>query len=199
MAETMTTLQAAILAGGRSRRMGQDKSFLVLDGKPMIQHVIDQLRKLDLDVMLITNAPSDYAVFGVPMFSDELPGSGSLGGLYTALVKAEAAHVLCVACDMPYLNTTLLEWLVSQRHGYDAVVPRTGDTTHSLHAVYAQSCRPLILEQLEQRNLRISDCLAALKVRYVAEDELRAYDPELRSLLNLNTPDDVSRARSGNT
>lgn len=152
MAETMTTstnIQAAILAGGRSRRMGQDKSFLDLDGKPMIQHVIDQLRKLDLDVMLITNAPSDYAVFGIPMFGDELPGNGSLGGLYTALVKAEAAHVLCVACDMPFLNTSLLDWLVSLRHGYDAVVPRTGEITHSLHAVYAQSCHPLILRQLE--------------------------------------------------
>ena len=87
---TACSIQAAILAGGQSRRMGHDKSFLDLNGKPLIQNVIDPLRSLGLDIMLITNTPTLYAHLDLPMFTDELPNNGSLGGLYTALAKATA-------------------------------------------------------------------------------------------------------------
>ena len=194
---TAGSIQAAILAGGQSRRMGHDKSFLDLNGKPLIQHVIDPLRSLGLDIMLITNTPALYAHLDLPMFTDELPNNGSLGGLYTALVKATAPHVLCVACDMPFLNSALLHWLIALRADYDAVIPVTNATAHNLHAVYARSCLPTILRQIEQHNLRITDFYQSLTVRYVSESELRLYDPDLRSLMNLNTPADVQQAVSG--
>ncbi len=177
--------------------MGHDKSFLDLNGKPLIQHVIDPLRSLGLEIMLITNTPTLYAHLDLPMFTDELPNNGSLGGLYTALAKATAPHVLCVACDMPFLNPALLHWLMGLRADYEAVIPVTNATAHNLHAIYARSCLPTILRQIEQHNLRITDFYQSLNVRYVSESELRVYDPDLRSLMNLNTPADVQQAVSG--
>lgn len=183
--------QIAILAGGQSRRMGQDKSFVQLNGKSMIQHVIDNLRQLNLDIMIITNTPTKYAQFGLPLFADEIPGSGSLGGLYTALLQATSDYVLCVACDMPFLNTDLLDYFIRLRAGYDAVIPITDGTAHNLHAIYARRCHSIIRKQIDQGNLRISDFYQPLNVCYVFEPELRIFDSELKSLANLNTLDDL--------
>lgn len=78
-------MSAAILAGGQPRRMGTDKSFIVLDGKPLIGHVIDRLKPLAIPMIIITNQPEKYAQFALPLFEDVIPNKGSLGGLYSAV------------------------------------------------------------------------------------------------------------------
>lgn len=190
----MNNLQAAILAGGASRRMGRDKSFVLINNRPMIEHVIEHLSALELATMIITNTPDKYRAFGLPCYTDAIPGSGSLGGLYTALLNSVADYVLCVACDMPFLNAELLRYLIDLRDGYDVVVPMAEGHAHSLHAVYARRCLPAIRAQIETNNLRIVELYRTQHVRYVAEDKLRQFDPVLRSLRNLNTLADVTQA-----
>ncbi|MBZ0290910.1 MAG: molybdenum cofactor guanylyltransferase [Anaerolineae bacterium] len=184
---------AAVLAGGLSRRMGTNKSFLPLAGKPLIQHVIERLDALQLPIILITNTPDLYAGFDVPMYPDVYPNCGSLGGLYTALHSSSADYTLCVACDMPLLNVDLLRYMLDLRSGMDAVVPCIGGNYESLHALYHRSCRALMREQIEQDRLRISELYTQLQVRLVSKDEVERFDPEHRSFANLNTPDDVAR------
>ncbi len=126
MGDNVTTYaQIAVLAGGKSRRMGTDKSFVLLNGKPLLQHVIERVSELQLPIMLIANEIEKYAGFGLPIFSDIIPNVGSLGGVYTALQQTSAEHTrtLCVACDMPFLNPTLLRYLIDQSLEYDVVVP----------------------------------------------------------------------------
>ncbi len=183
--------QIAILAGGQSRRMGQDKSFVMLNGKPLIQHVIDRLQPLKLDIMLVTNSQTKYAHLGLPMFTDISPGCGSLGGIYTALKRSTTAYVLCVACDMPLLNPDLLRYQIELSPNFDAVIPRVDNQAHNLHAVYARSCHTHIHHQIKIGDLRISNFYQNLRVRYVAETELQLFDRDFLSLANLNTPDDV--------
>lgn len=190
------TVTVAILAGGASRRMGRDKSFVELEGRPMIAHVIAHLEALALPVAIITNTPDAYAGFGLPCHTDVMPGSGSLGGIYTALWHSPTDYVLCVACDMPFLNPALLRHLIGLRAGYDAVVPVTDGRAHGLHAVYARHSRDAMRAQIDAGNLRITDLLGALRVREVPADELRAFDPALRSLRNLNSPADIDQARA---
>lgn len=188
----MNDVTVAILAGGRSRRMGTNKSFLPFAGKPLVQHVIERVQTLSLPVILITNSPNQYAVFDLPMFGDVYPGCGSLGGLYTALHSSATDYTLCVACDMPFLNVDLLRYLLDLRSGVSAVVPYIADHYESLHAVYNRACLPILLEQLEQERLRIHEIYPKLQVRLVVEAEINHFDPEQRSFMNLNTPDDVA-------
>lgn len=182
----------AILAGGLSRRMGTNKSFLSLAGKPLIQHVIERVSALRLPVILITNTPEQYAHFGLPMYGDVYPQCGSLGGLYTALHSSLTDYTLCVACDMPFLNVDLLRYTLDLRSGVHSVVPYIAGNYESLHTVYHRTCLPVIQEQLERGRLRIHDIYIHLQVRLVTEVEIERFDPEQRSFVNLNSPDDVA-------
>jgi molybdopterin-guanine dinucleotide biosynthesis protein A len=182
----------AILAGGLSRRMGTNKSFVLLAGKPLIEHVIERVSALRLPVLLITNTPEQYASFGLPIYGDVYPQRGSLGGLYTALHYSLTDYTLCVACDMPFLNVDLLRYMLGLRSGADSVVPYIAGNYESLHAIYHQSCIPVMRAQLEQGQLRISNIYSQLQVRQVTEVEVDRFDPDQRSFANLNTPADVA-------
>lgn len=189
-------LTTAILAGGRSRRMGSDKALLVLKGKPVLWHVIERAALPGAAIILIANEPEKYASFSLPIFPDAKPGAGSLGGLYTALAHSPTDYVLCVACDMPLLNTNLLIYLAGLREGYDAVVPRIEGRPEPFHAVYRKTCLEPIRSRLERGQLRVSDFYQDVSTRYVEEADLRQIDPELHSFLNINTPDDLARLQA---
>jgi molybdopterin-guanine dinucleotide biosynthesis protein A len=184
-------IEIAILAGGQSRRMGQDKSFVMFKGKPLIEHVIDRLQILNLNMMIITNSPTKYAHLGLPIFADEITGCGSLGGIYTALRKSTSKYVICVACDMPFLNPTLLHYQIELCGNFDAVIPKINGKIHNLHALYARRCHSHIRQQIETGNFRISDFYKELSIRYVNDTELQVFDPGFLSYANLNTLDDV--------
>ena len=188
-----TEISVAVLAGGASRRMGTNKSLVDLAGKPLIQHTLDCVRRLNTPVFLVTNRPDQYRRFQVPMVPDVVPGKGSLGGIYSALMNSTTAFTLCVACDMPFLNLDLLNYLVSLRTGFDAVVPMIDGQPQGLHAVYHRRCADLMLELMQRNELRISGLFDHLRVRLVGESAIQTIDPELRSFTNLNTPEELAR------
>ncbi len=185
----------AVLSGGASRRMGVNKSFAELDGKPLIAHTLERARGLNAPVLLVTNTPVEYAQFGLPMIGDVFPGKGSLGGIYSALVSCTTPYALCVACDMPFLNVRLMDYLLSLRAGFDAVVPVIDGQPQGLHAVYHRRCADTIRLRIAQNDLRISELFDHIRVRLVGEGTIRAVDPDLRSFTNLNTPEELARAR----
>ncbi len=185
----------AILAGGASRRMGVDKSFIDFDGQPMIQRVLERVRTLNAPVLLVTNAPDRYLRFRVAMTADLLPGKGALGGIYSALAISETEYTVCLACDMPLLNVDLIAALLSTRAGFEAVVPVVDGQAQGLHAIYHRRCLKPIRAMLGAGNLRVADLFGQVKTRYVEDAELRAIDPDLRSFVNVNTPDELARAR----
>jgi molybdenum cofactor guanylyltransferase len=188
----MKDVAIAILAGGQSRRMGSEKSFISLQGKPMIEHVLDRVKTLRLPIMLITNSPDQYAKYELPMASDILPDQGSLGGLYTAIHFSRAEHTLCVACDMPFLNPALLEYLIEQLPGWDAVVPRIGGFPEAIHAIYSKACLDPIRAQILKEQLRSSGIFDSIKTHYIEEPAIKTFDPDFRSFINVNTPDDLA-------
>ncbi len=191
MTEGDAALSVAILAGGRSRRMGRDKSLLPLAGRPLLAHVIERCAQLQVEMFLVTNQPAAHQRFGLPMVSDALPGAGALGGLYTALLYSSTADVLCVACDMPFLNPILLKEMAQQRGGMDGVVPVIAGRPEPLHAVYNRVCIPAISAQIARGDLKLTGFYHHVNLRYVDESWVRQLDPELRSFTNLNTPADL--------
>jgi molybdopterin-guanine dinucleotide biosynthesis protein A len=184
-------LTVAILAGGKSSRMGVDKSFVQFRGRPLIEIVIERVEGLGDELILITNKLHDYAHLGLPMYGDVYPDHGSLGGIFTAVKVAAHPHTLVVACDMPWLNRPLLQHMISLREQADVIVPRWQNYPEPLHAVYSKACLAPIEANLQSRRLKIAGFFGKVQVIFVEHDVIRQYDPEGRSFSNINTNQDL--------
>ena len=183
-----------VLAGGHSRRMGRDKALIEFQGKPLIAHVIAALRELTEDVVLVTNRSAVYRPFGTRVVADYDPPRGPLGGIAAGLQAVQHDLAFVAACDMPFLNPRLLRYLLLESPGYDAVVPQSGAEFEPLHALYRRTCYPSIVQRLTNGQRRVISFFADVRLRTVLEAEWRTIDPAGRSLLNLNTPDDILAA-----
>jgi len=186
-------LTVAVQAGGQSRRMGKDKSFVLFGGRPLIEIVLEKVSGLGDELILITNKPAAYAHLGLPLFPDVYPNHGSLGGIYTAVYHATFPHTLVVACDMPWLNRDLLRYMISLRNTADVIIPRWQKFPEPLHAIYSKACLPAIQASLKAGQLKITRFFPQINVRYVEPEEIRRFDRHGRSFANINTPDDLAK------
>ncbi len=188
----------AIMAGGKSSRMGQDKAFVPFQGQPMIELVLGRVAGLGRETILITNKPEPFRYLGLPMFADVMPDCGPLGGIYTAVHHAAHPHTLVVACDMPWLNRNLLAYLLSLRRQADIIVPRWTQFPEPLHAVYNKACLPPIKSHLEAGRFKIVRFYHQVQVRFVDKLEIAPFDGDGRSFANINTPQELRAAQVSN-
>jgi molybdopterin-guanine dinucleotide biosynthesis protein A len=186
---------AAILAGGRARRLGgTDKSALLVGGRSILERQLDVLRHLTPHIRLVAREAQQYRDTGVPVLQDCLAEAGPLGGLYTALVDSPTEHVLVIACDMPFLTAAFLARLVHFAPTADAVVPRDARGLHPLCAVYNVHLAGQLRDRIDAGTLSVRGALAGFSVRDIGPEELTSFDPDGRLLLNVNTPEDYARA-----
>jgi molybdopterin-guanine dinucleotide biosynthesis protein A len=139
----------------------------------------------------VTNTPPEYAYLKLPMVEDIIKGLGPIGGIYTGLETIADEAGFFVACDMPFLNKDLFYYMVDVRDDFDAVVPRVGWMVEPLHALYTKKCLPVIRKSLDSRVLQIMRFFEKIRIRYVDEEEIRGIDPHLKSLFNINRPEDL--------
>jgi molybdopterin-guanine dinucleotide biosynthesis protein A len=185
-------LTVAILAGGQSRRMGQDKAFVRLGDRPMIAHVLDAVAGLAAERLIIANPGPAYAALGVPVVADLIPACGPLGGLYTALMAMRTPWLLLVGCDMPWLQRPVLAWLAGLRGesaDFPIIVPEWEGRLHPLHALYARPCAEAILPRLHAGELRMHAFVRSQRALIVPQNEIARLDPGGQSLRNINTPE----------
>ena len=181
----------AVLAGGQSKRMGQNKAFLEVDQRPVIERVITSVSSLTDDLFIGTNAPELYAQFGLRMEPDVYPNKAALGGIYSAIHAARHPNVLILACDMPFLNRALLQYLIGLAPSADVVAPLiTPPQPETMHAIYSKACLPAIQSRLKANKLRIIGFFDEVLVRYVNREEVSGFDPNFYSFTNMNTPAD---------
>jgi molybdopterin-guanine dinucleotide biosynthesis protein A len=171
---------AIILAGGGSSRMGLDKSMLPVAGKPMIQHIHEQLRPYFAQALISSNNAAAHDFLGATVVTDEVVGRGPMMGIVSAL-RASANDVnFVVACDMPQIDTALMRAMLRQARDYDAVVPKVGtDLYEPLFAVYKKSALPAMEALLRSGNNKIIDSYGRCRVLYV--------DLPDRQFRNINT------------
>lgn len=110
------------LCGGKSTRMGRPKEFLPYQGTSMISHMIDTMRGLFTEVLLVTNEPELFDGFEIDIVKDILPHRGPVGGILSGLLIANNHHSFVVACDMPFINRQIIECMVKQHEGSDVLV-----------------------------------------------------------------------------
>ncbi|MDP6367376.1 MAG: molybdenum cofactor guanylyltransferase [Nitrospinota bacterium] len=189
---------AAILAGGKSRRMGRDKAFLPMEGRPAVSRVADSLKGIFSDVFVVANDPPPYEALGFRVVVDILEGNDSLGGLHAAVASVGGGHVFVTGCDMPSLQAPLLKGLASQAEGWDVVVPIVRDFSEPLCAVYGSDCEAPIRSRIEAGELKMIGFYTDVRVKRVEEAEWRPWDPDALSFRNLNTPGEYEEAAGGN-
>lgn len=187
---------AAILAGGRARRLGGlDKSQLVIDGRTIFDRQLRVLRGVVDRVVVISNDPARFIDSGVTVVEDLVREAGALGGIYTAL-SIEKEPVLVIACDMPYLTAPFLRYVMDASLEADVAVPRSADGYHPLCACYTQACAGPARRRVQAGALKVVDLFDDVHVRTIDPVEIAAFDPDGRLLFNINTPDDLARAHT---
>ena len=133
-------LTGIILAGGKSRRMGQEKGLIELNGKFLIQYAIDVLQPICDTILISTNSHS-YDFLPYQKVADEFPNSGPMGGIYSCLKASTTIQNLVLSCDMPFIQSELLSDLIKNAEGYDVVVPwHGGQKFEPMCAYYHQKC-----------------------------------------------------------
>lgn len=187
-------MNGIILAGGENRRMGTDKAFLEIDGRPMIDHILDVFSTLFERTIVVTNTPDRYRNYDVEVTGDAIDIRGPLTGIYSGLLRSAAEYNFVAACDMPFLNPRLIAYMGEVASGQDAVVPQFGDFLEPLHAVYRRGILPVIEAQIRVQDRRIRGLFDHIRVRYVTEEEIVRFDPLKRSFRNLNTPKEYKEA-----
>jgi molybdopterin-guanine dinucleotide biosynthesis protein A len=192
----MARVSGVILAGGKSRRMGgSPKALLPFGGRPLIEHVAETLRSVFPDCLVVTNTPELYEFLGLPQVPDAFPEGGSLGGIYSGLRAVSSDAAFCVACDMPFLSAPLIAHLAGRAAEGDVVIPEACGELQTLHAVYGKACLPVMERRLRAGQLKIVGFFDDVRVLRVPADALgRFVDPDV-AFMNLNTPEDLARAR----
>lgn len=188
-------LTGAILAGGFSRRLGQDKATLPLGGTPLALRVAASLAPLTTTCWLVTNHPLTHLTLGLPLITDLVPFQGPAGGLATALFYARTPWVLVAAVDNPFLAPPLLAELAARagRTSRPAIVCRSARGLEPFPGVYAVRLLPALRDFL-QADRRPTRFLEVCRPQILSESEVQALDPGNRSFFNLNTPQDLARA-----
>ncbi len=188
-----------IVAGGKASRLGHRvKALLEVGGHSILDRALEVLEPRFAALAIAANDAAPFQGRGLPIVADEVPGQGPLAGIQSALRWCRRPYVLVVPCDMPFLDGRIIDLLLSRRGpGIDAVVPFVGELPEPLFALYGRPCLPVLERRLKAGQYRASGLALdeALTVARVGESDLRAIDPELTFLTNVNTPADLMRSR----
>jgi molybdopterin-guanine dinucleotide biosynthesis protein A len=191
-------MTSIILAGGRSSRLGREKALQIIEGKSLIQWVVDRLAILSTEIIIATahgeTIPCSSAV-RIKTVADIYPRKGPLVGIYSGLIASSSSRAIVVGCDMPFLSVSLLEYMTQTLADFDVALPRIGEMVEPLCAVYSKSCLAPIQRLLEQNELGIRRLFGMVKAKYVEEDEISRFDPEHFSFFNINSQNDLKKAR----
>jgi molybdopterin-guanine dinucleotide biosynthesis protein A len=189
-----TQIDAFILAGGQSSRMGRDKALLEIGGETLLARAARLLERLTASVAVV-GAQRSNANFDLPFLADHWPGAGPLGAIATALMRAKNPWALVLACDMPFVTEDWLAFLCERAmsapaNSFDSLVPATANRLEPLCALYGATSLPALTKALDEGIRKVTDGLATLKIETVIENEWRRFSPDGSLFRNLNNRQD---------
>ena len=192
---------AVILVGGEARRAnGQEKYFFVYEGRTFIERLIGTLEQVVDEIILVAKDPEQCKRFrrfdNIRCITDIRPGIGPIGGLHAGTLAAHGDTLFVSACDMPCIDARVVRYLFDAIGNADAVIPTWNyDMIEPLHAVYRRSVLLRYLENHESFSLR--PMIRSINTRYVSVEELRQFDPTLKTFTNINKLEDLERMNAG--
>jgi molybdopterin-guanine dinucleotide biosynthesis protein A len=193
----MGRFSAAIVAGGESTRMGEDKALITFQEMPLIEYIIRQVVHVADELIIIANTMEDYIPFELPIYPDVIHNVGNLGGIHSAIYHATYDLCLVLACDMPFINIPLIEYMLEAPDNYDAYIPRISKNkpVEPFRGVYRKTCINPLKKVMDSGSRRVVDFIENVKARYFEIGEIQRFDPDLISFFNINTPADLEKAK----
>ncbi len=191
---TKLPLSGAVLAGGRAQRFnGRDKTSLRLGGESLLNRTLGILNYFCAETLISSNTLPEYPEGRI--VPDQEKDQGPLGAIYSCLLAAHHPYLLIVAGDMPFITVPALTKLWQEKKNFDVIIPKTPDGLQPLAAIYKQSCIPAIAAQLKEKNFKIRSFFDDVRVNVL----ICSAFPDIyqdNTFLNINSPDDLRRARS---
>ena len=186
-----------ILAGGKNSRLpGKKKAFRKIGDLMILESIYGLFSNLFKEVIIVVNEPEEFAGWDMTIVTDIIPSKCALAGLHAGLFYASYPYAYVTACDTPFIEQPVVEYIVDQiQPGYEVVVPRTDDGIETLSAVYSKDCIPLIERNLEKNIFMIKKFFRKKKVKEIPVEHLKALDPKMRFIFNVNTPKDLEKAK----
>jgi molybdopterin-guanine dinucleotide biosynthesis protein A len=186
-----------ILAGGKNSRISMTKALIKIGQQTIIENTVFLFKHLFEEVIIVTNQLKNYQDFGVILTKDLIPNKGPLGGLYTGLKLSSNLYNFVVACDMPFVNPLIIEYLQNYTtdKNYDVIIPQFKGYVEPLFAFYTKKCLGAFRSNLKQNQLKIKDCFSQLKVKEVPCNKFASVE---KFFFNINTKEDLVLAKQLN-
>jgi molybdopterin-guanine dinucleotide biosynthesis protein A len=185
-----------ILSGGLNTRFnGENKAFISVGGRRILDRLLDVFSVLFDEIILVTNHPESFLQWDLTIVTDIFDLRSSLTGIHTGLFYSNNPYAFFSACDTPFLKKELVEVLVKQiEQKIDIIMPETANGFEPLCAIYSKRCLKPAEDHLKANKVKIQWAFRSNRIKNIPENQLRTVDPELRSFLNINTPEDLARA-----
>lgn len=184
------------MSGGLNSRFdGKNKAFLSVGKRRIIDRLLDVFSDLFDEIIIVTNNPRQFLKWNLTIVTDIIDLRSSLTGIHTGLFYTKNPYAFFSACDTPFLRRELVELLIEQiETKFDIIMPQTTAGFEPLCAIYSKRCLKPAEDHLRANKVKIQLAFRSNRVKHIPEDQLRSVDPELRSFLNINTPQDLARA-----
>jgi molybdopterin-guanine dinucleotide biosynthesis protein A len=187
-------MDAVILAGGENTRMPFLKGFLEFEGKKIVASNIALLRGIFRRTFIVTNDPALYFSLDAHLVGDVIKGKGPLGGILSALVVPDVSEVFVIACDMPFINVILIQYMNGKWDGKkDALIPLYEGRSQPLFGIYSKKAVKIIETYITSGRMSVREFLQNIQAMYISQEEVTTIDPEGRSFVNINTMEDLTR------
>lgn len=188
---SVTDITCAILAGGRSTRMRQDKATLKVCHKTLIQKVYDKAQLIFGDIIIVSSHHQDFYGINAHIIKDIIPIQSSMVGIVSGLLAAKTPYVFVLACDMPFITIKSIKHVLGEIHGEDIIIPRTENGFEPLHAAYNRSCISALLTLIGQQCFRITKVFPYVSVREVGNHPVFIHE-RTSVFANINVREDLS-------
>jgi molybdopterin-guanine dinucleotide biosynthesis protein A len=180
---------AYILAGGKSSRMGTDKGLLLIEGKAMIQYVIEQMQAVFDRVIIVSNNP-EYEKFGLKVIPDLIKDIGPAGGIYTALKHSDAQLNFIVSCDMPLITKEAIEFIFKTRKESQIVLLKNQGNLEPVFGLYTKDCETVWLQLIHQKTIKLQEMVLRFNLQTIAVEDNIIFNQSF--FKNINTKADFN-------
>lgn len=186
-------ITAIILAGGKSSRMKRDKAFLRLGVKTIIEELTSRIKSRFSNLLIIANDSEKYLPLGIKVVADIIPHQGPLGGIYTGLIESKTFHNFVFACDAPFVNLEVVDFMITKINDSDVIVPQWRSRLEPLHAIYSKNCIAAMEAQLEKGDRKIINFLSHATTCIVEQKAIEKFNINGELFSNINTPEDYDQ------